>query len=131
MSKISNLSLLLCIWNLTTASGSELEKLEAFAEDIIEEWQLLSPTIIGQDSLPKTCIEQPWVLCLSDSMDTEELELHLNMIQQLRKQDGIIFIGSQGHEQLVEKLAEFLPTIFTSNCPVFMPIEYTKYIDQD
>ena len=127
MSKILNLSLL--IWTITTAYGQENEIPETFAEDIIDAWQLLSPTIIVQDFFPKTCTERPWVLCLSDSMDTEDLALHLNMIYQLRKQDGLIFIGSRAHEKLVKQLAQISPFIFSSNCPVFMPIEYGKHIE--
>ena len=127
MSKILNLSLL--IWTITTAHGQENEILETFAEDIIDAWQLLSPTIIVQDFFPETCTERPWVLCLSDSMDTDESASHLDKIYQLRKQDGLIFIGSRAHEKLIKQLAQISPFTFSSNCPVFMPIEYEKHIE--
>lgn len=118
-----NLCIVLCF--LSIAHGSDLEKLESFVGDIIATWQLLSPTIIVQDDLLKLCQESQWVLCLSDSMDTNELALHMDIIHQQRKQDGVIFVGSAGHEKLVKQLE---PSIFSSNCPVFMPNEYTKDI---
>ena len=107
------------LWVISTANGSEYDRLEAFAEDIIDKWQLLSPTIIVRDDLFELCLQSRWVLCLSERMDTNDLAKHLDLIHQQRKQDGIIFIGREGHEKLVKQLGEII---------VFMPIEYTKYI---
>ena len=97
------------LWVISTANGSEYDRLEAFAEDIIDKWQLLSPTIIVRDDLFKLCLQSRWVLCLSERMDINDLAKHLDLIHQQRKQDGIIFIGREGHEKLVKQLGEIIP----------------------
>ena len=115
---------------LSIAHGSQQEQFETFLRDIIDTWKLQSPTIIVQDYFPKICMELQWVLCLSESMGegTNELENHLTTIHQQRKQDGVLFIGSKIHKELVKELTENTPSIFSSNCPVFMPTEYTEDI---
>ena len=122
------LNFYLLLWVLSTANGSEYDRLEAFAGDVIQTWQLISPTIIVGNDLFNLCLKSQWVLCLTIKMDTSDLAEHLSMIHQQRKQDGIIFIGGDGQDKIVKHLAELAPTIFSSNCPVFMPIEYAKYI---
>ena len=44
------LNFYLLLWVLSTANGSEYDRLEAFVGDAIQSWQLISPTIIvGND----------------------------------------------------------------------------------
>ena len=66
--------------------GSEPEALVPFIQDIIRNWQLLSPTIIAVDDLPTICMEHQWLLCLSDNekQGTNELANHLASIHQPR-----------------------------------------------
>ena len=111
---------------MSIAKGSELEKLESFVTDLIETWQLLSPTIIVQDDLLKLCFETQWVFCISEDKDSNELAMHMDLIHLQRKQDGLIFIGNEGHEELMKQLT---PNVFSSNCPVFVPNTYSKQIN--
>ena len=99
--------------------------IDDFVEDIISEYRLSSPTIILSDELPRYCI-RPWVLCLSNAPEDNLADLirHLTSIHNDRKQDGIIFIASQPNMNLVNELAIEVPSMFASNCPVFMPVEY-------
>ena len=106
--------------------------LETFIEDIIDLYQLTSPTLIfqGDDAFPEICKIRPWILCLADTQEVEQkqLTLHLETIHKTRKQDGILFIGTKSHENILLQLVEFVPTIFTSACPVFMPIGYLDIV---
>ena len=108
------------------AHGSGLENVETLVRDIIATWQLLAPTIIFQDELIELCLERQWVLCLSESVDANEYMSHMDRVNEQRKQDGIIFIGREGHEKLLNILE---PSIFTSNIPVFLPAEYASYLN--
>ena len=102
--------------------------LETFVIDVIETWQLLSPTIVFQDEMPTMCMKHQWILCLTIDMGIFETAEHLDRIFKTRKQDGIIFVGEQGHRQLLRQLDKVTPFIFSSNCPVFMPADYTNDI---
>ena len=51
----------------------EPEVFDKFLGDLIDTWNLHSPTIIVQGDLPELCIKRPWMLCLSDGLDTTEL----------------------------------------------------------
>ena len=115
---------------VATSHGSESEEFETFIEGIIETWKLRSPTIVVKDDLPKICMSKnpQWLLCLSNDQDTNELANHLASIHPHRQQDGLIFVGSQGHEKLLKQLSEGAPSILTLNYPVFMPISYQKDI---
>ena len=112
--------------------GSESEEIDAFIEDIIETWQLWSPTILVKDDLPKMCMNHQWLLCLSNDQYqdqvTNELENHLASIHLHRKQDGLILVGHQGHDELLNYLLENEPSVLTSSYPVFMSISYKKDI---
>ena len=46
-----------------------------------------------------------------------------------RKQDGMIFLGSEGHGRLLKQLASLAPSLFTSDVPVFIPEEYMSEIE--
>ena len=115
---------------VATSHGSESEEFETFIEGIIETWKLRSPTIVVKDDLPKICMSKnpQWLLCLSNDQDTTEIANHLASIHQQSKQDGLIFVGSQGHEKLLKHLSESAPSILTSDFTVFMPISYKNDI---
>ena len=116
------------LFALAFGNSCEANVLETFVKSIIDKWQLLSPTVIVQDDVPEICLILDWVLCLTTDLDIAEFKQQLDSIHQSRKQDGIIFIGRHGHEDLIMSLAAHFPSLFTSNIPVFMPAEYTTYI---
>ena len=124
------LKLYLLFWIVTIACGSDSDptQLEAFFGDIIDTWHIASPTIIAQDSLPALCMRHQWVLCLSSEMEREDVMEHLTVMHQTRKQDGVILDGNEGHEGLLKKLVDVLPSLFSSKSPVFMPREYTNFM---
>ena len=117
-----------------STSGSRALPLDDLVEDIIGTWQLRLPTIVGEEYMPELCMShlnnlgmtQERVLCTTNAMDTNELADHLVIMHNHRKQDGIIFVGNTGQQNLLHLLAQIAPTLFTSDCPVFMPIEYAK-----
>ena len=110
--------------------GSDSNELETFIESVIVTWQLRSPTVLVKYDLPNMCMSQnqQWILCLSNDQDANELANHLASIHQRRKQDGLIFVGSQGHGELLQNLSEDAPSIWTSNNPIFMPFSYKNDI---
>ena len=114
---------------VSVANGLENDQFETFIRDMIKEWKLLSPTIIFQDEMPELCLKLKWGLCLTNIMDTDELVEHIATIHQLRKQDGIIFVHSPDTKDLIRKLAKHVPSLFSSECPVFIPTEYDEDID--
>ena len=67
-------------------------------------------------------------LCVTNDANSTELAGHLAMIHKDREQDVLIFVGSPGHEQLLIELTKLVPSMFTSNCPVFMPRDYSTMI---
>ena len=122
------LCLLLGIYPIS--HGFESKEFETFIEGIIETWQLRSPTILVKEDLPKICMSknQQWLLCLSNDQDGNGLTNHLASIHQHNQQDGLILVGSQGHEKLLKHLSDGAPSILTSNYPVFIPFSYKKDI---
>ena len=116
------LPLLVC----TVARCDQLEPLHNFILDLIKTWNLLLPTIVMEEYLSDLCIKQNMGLCLiNNGEQMQEMAKHLNAIYQGRKQDGIIFLGTQYHEHLIDQMIKLAPAIFTSEYPVFMPIEYS------
>ena len=98
---------------------------ELFIEDIIVTWKLISPTIVVDENLLQACRTLPWVLCLADDNDNNELVEHLGVMHQGRKHDGIIF-ANEGQKELLQQLNILAPKIFRSKYPIFMPIGYSK-----
>ena len=45
-----------------------------------------------------------------------------------RKQDGIIFVGSKAHKKLLKDLQNLEKDIFRSDCPIFLPVEYSDTV---
>ena len=113
---------------LAFADSSEVKLSQTFVKSIIEKWQLLAPTLIVQDNMQEICLSLEWGLCLTTDMSIDELAQQLAVTHKPRKQDGILFIGRQGHEDLIKGLAYRMPSLFTSDNPLFMSMEYTKYI---
>ena len=122
------ITLCLIVGNFSLSRGTKINQVDAFIEDIIETLQFRSPTIIVNDEIPNICITYQWLLCLSDDQDDSELSNHLASIHHHRKQDGMIFIGFQGHEKILQQLTDAGSTILTSNYPVFIPITYQNEI---
>ena len=114
----------LCLMFGYFAISDGSEEFEAFLQDVIQTWQLRSPTIIFKEDLPKMCMQNQRLLCLSNEGDRNELANHLASIHQHRKQDGLIFVGQQGHTELLKHLSRSEPSLLTSNYPVFMPSSY-------
>ena len=106
------------------AQGSYSVELETFIEETISTWQLVSPTLLVQGDLPSLCMRLEWILCLSTDFDTDNLVQHLALIYNQRKQDGVFYLGSQGHEEVLEQLGKVFPAMLTSNYPIFMPYSY-------
>ena len=102
------------------------EPLDEFIEDIIETWHLQLPTIVVEEYTLEVCMTQKRVLCTKNHMDIDELAEHLAFIHLHRKQDGVIFVGNKGHKKLLDLLSLLAPTMFTSDCPIFMPLEYAE-----
>lgn len=122
ISMTTSITLCLLMGIFTTSHGSESEQFQAFIEDIIETFQLKSPTVVFNDDLPNMCMIYQWLLCLSNR-DTKELANNLASVHIQRKQDGIIYVGHQGHEELFKLLSERAPSVFAAY-PLFMPKSY-------
>ena len=109
----------------SSAVTSEPVAVHNFIVDIIGTWQLRLPTLVFEDDLPQLCMTHERALCLTNAMDLDELAEHLATIHLNRRQDGLIFVGNAGHKKLLNKVARLVPTILTSNCPIFMPHSYS------
>ena len=113
------------LWMLTIVKGNC--KTDNFLGDILSTFKLISPTIIySNEEAPKICMTKQWVLCLPNSLETEQSQVaeHIQTMFTDRKQDSFLFVGHQSHQGLLEKLAQLQPAIFRWSSPVFMPIEY-------
>ena len=106
----------------------DAEQLEKFIEGIIVKWNLLSPTIIISEELTDLCRRHDMMLCVTNDANATELANQLAMIHQMGRQDGVVFASSPGNEQLLRETARIVPSLFTSNIPVFMPKEYSTMI---
>ena len=102
---------------------------EGFLGDLIDEWNLQSPTIVVQDDLPGLCSTSQWVVCVFSDMDTTELAEHIAKIARGSKQDSLIFGPGQGHVQLLDNIEQVEPSMFRSNTLVIMPLEYSGMIE--
>ena len=126
MSTLLQLSLLVGIF--TIGYGAETEDLEPFVEDLIKTWRLRSLTILFEGNVPKMCMSHQWLLCLSNDQNTNALAAHLDLINQQRKQDGLIFIGNEHHAGLIKHISDVAPSLFRPNYPLFMPFSYQNDI---
>ena len=106
--------------------GTESEVFDNFIGDVIETWQLRSPTILVEGELPNVCMTHQWLLCLSNNQGTIDLRNHLDYIQQSRRQDGVIFSDDEGMATLIKATSH---SLYRSPLPVFMPIKYADLIE--
>ena len=99
-----------------------------FLVDLFTTFHLKSPTLIfGDGEVPELCFTDHHVLCLQyveDEKEATALLGHLDLLQQERSQDAMIFIGGNKIRRLVEILSHSEQSMFRSSSPVFMPIEY-------
>ena len=123
------INIVILFWVIALARGSERSHTEKFIRNIIEEWQLQSPTIMYRSEIPETCFKVERVLCLEENTGSDELVEHLAMIHRHRKQDGLIFADVLDTKEVITQLGRHLPTLFSSECPVFMPAEYAEDIN--
>ena len=125
----SLISLVFLSFIILGVSGERI--LNDFIVDIVSTFNLRSPTVIFNENVPELCMTKHWVLCVSDALQNElkELAQHITMITLNRRQDGMIFVRDEAKQKnLVEQLLTAdriqYASMFISNCPVFMPIEY-------
>ena len=121
--------LVMLFWLGTRTIKAEL--FDEFIEDIIETWQIQLPTIIGEEYVQEVCWTQERVLCATNAMNTNELAEHLNMmhLNRTQVQDGLIFVGNAGNKKLYDLLSMLAPSLFTSDLPVFVPLEYVEHVN--
>ena len=72
--------LLLLTWfasiNHTNAEGIEATgTLEKFIGNLIDTFQLTSPTLIYHEEAPEICFTWTWILCLEDNLELQPSEL--------------------------------------------------------
>ena len=121
------LELILLPWLFSNVTANEV--LDKFIVDIIEAWHLHLPTILVGDEMLEICWSQERVLCLSIGANASETAEHMARLHLHRKQDGVIFVGSDRSKNMVGHMNRLTPTIWTSNCPVFMPHDYSDIIN--
>ena len=98
-----------------------------FVQDLITEYQLLTPTAIFSEGTPDICMNITRIHCLSsEHVDNQALAQHVAQLYVENRQDALIVAGAEeAHQQLIEELDRIAPSLFTSNRPVFMPIEFS------
>ena len=118
---------LLWAFTLALAHGAEDIEFDLFIRDIMVFWRLRAPTLIVQGDLPQLCERTDWVLCLpSEDWEKEELAEQLATMNMQSRQDGVILVGREGHNKLLEHPA--VKDVWTSNCPNFIPASYRDNI---
>ena len=99
-----------------------------FVADVVDTWSLQSPVIVifREMANEDICLNREWLYhCLTSDLGTTDFELaeHLAHLHYEKRHGGIIFVGA-GHSQLLKELFRIAPSMFTTECPVFMPREY-------
>ena len=118
---------------LTASRKANCNNQGEFLQDLVTTFHLRNPTIVigGDEALPDLCFRNLRVLCLQyfyQEEDTASLAEHMELLQQRRYQDAVIFIGGSAISRLVERLSQTVPSLFRSPCPVFMSIEHESVI---
>ena len=127
--RIMETLLRLCLPLFIAANARANGQMDIFLGDLIDAWKLRSPTVVVQGELPEICMRPPWVLCLSaDGSDMTELANHLSLAHQQGRQDGIIFVGRTGYDELLREIAKTSPSLLTSDNPVFLPSSHRNEI---
>ena len=82
------------------------------------------PTLVITDDeeIPDSCFgveiesERALPYCVQND-NTADLALHLDAAHKGRKLDGLVFMGSKVHRQLLEQLAKDSPSMFSAKSP--------------
>ena len=122
-------SLIFLLWMCASVNGDDT--LSTFMGDIITTFRLIAPTVIyAMEEAPEICLTRQWLLCLANIPENDLLELggHLDMLHRDYIQGGIILVGNAKNEDLVTHIIRDQPSIFTSNYPVLMPLEFAESI---
>ena len=98
-----------------------------FVQDLITEYQLLTPTAIINECIPDICMNTSRIHCMSsEHVDHRAMAHHVAQLYVEDKQDALIVAGAgEAHQQLIAELDRIAPSLFTSSKPVFMPIEFS------
>ena len=119
------LGLVFLLWMFPSVKGNNIA--DTFVGDILLTFGLISPTIVYKgEEAPEICMTHSWALCLDIKNDPTELADRISMLHKQRKQDSVFFV--QTNEKLLGHLARQQPSLFRSNCPVFMPLEFSGVI---
>ena len=137
------LALFLLLFTLHHVQGDD--SVNGFITDIILSLRLVSPTIIYHGHVPEICMSRQWVLCLEEGNDQKELAGHIAMLHRQtghltynqtvqdkpsgRKQDGLLFFGSETDSGLLLDLALLEPLMFRSSCLIVMPLPFSNAIE--
>ena len=136
-------TLLLLFFTLHHVHGDD--SVNGFITDIILSLRLISPTIIYHGDTPEICMSRQWMLCLDEGNDQKKLAEHIAMLHRRtehwtynqteqdkptgRKQDGLLFFGSETDTGLLQNLALLEPLMFRSSCPIVMPLQFSNAIE--
>ena len=102
--------------------------IDEFIADLIGTWRLRLPTVVLGEDIIELCMTHERMLCLTNGMGKNDVVGHLTTAHLNRTQDGVIFVESDDHSQVLGALSNHAPTIFRSGCPVFMPLKSAKEI---
>ena len=81
------------------ASTILAEPMNDFIRDIMKTWQLNLPIIVGDEHVPEACLTLERVLCTTNAMDLNDNVDQLTTTRVRMTQDGVIFVGNEGHKQ--------------------------------
>ena len=130
----TTLNMIIMAFCLLSASKTVICNIHGkFLEDLMTTFHARQPTvIIGGEWLPELCFTNQRILCLKSVYQDEDLislAQHMELLQQRRYQDAVIFIGGIEISRVVEMLAGSIPSLFRSPCPVFMSIEHESFVN--
>ena len=112
-------------------NGVHGDDMGRFVKDLVSEFKLLRPTILLDDELPEQCFTHHRMLCLSATSQPGEMSIlaeHVRTLYNEGRQDGFIVVEGQNTEQLLTRIANLEPLMFSSNIPTFMPLYYSDMI---
>ena len=66
---------------------------------------------------------------LTGIQEKNDLADYIAMLYHKRKQDSLFFIGTQNHKDFIELLLAIVPEMFRSDCPIFVPMEYSNSVE--
>ena len=98
-----------------------------FITDVISTLKLISPTILYHGNLPEICMTLEWILCLDQENDHIDLAEHISMLYEQRRQDSVLITDI--NSDLLAHLTMLVPSMFRSNSPIFMPLEFSNKVE--